>query len=103
MSKKDIHYFRAKFLDEKVPHTLQEYLTMARKALPTAADREQQFGGEDGIQRLWNQQHVRGNLLCGMFHSWEKGKNQLIITKKEKVSEYPVAAKPAPAGGSDGG
>ncbi len=92
---KDLLYHRAVFLipTEK---TLQEHVDSAWKKLGFASQRAQKIGGDEDNVRLWNKRHDRGLLLCGMFHSYEIGRSQLVIQVQEEVVEYPIVATDPP-------
>lgn len=92
---KDILYKHANFLNP-TNKTLQEHLLAARKTLRLARNREQKFGEDQDIVRVWNASVKRGLLACGMFHSWENGRSQLILAMKVDAEEYPVVAADPP-------
>lgn len=92
---KDLLYHRAIYL-RKTGKTLQQYLDSAWQKLGYASDRAQKFGEDDDNVRLWNKRANRGLLLCGMFHSYEHGRSQLVIQVKDNVVEYPIVATDPP-------
>jgi hypothetical protein len=91
---KDLLYTNAEFL--KKAKSLQAMLEGAYVKLSFASDREQRRGDDDEDVRLWNMKMKRGLLTCGMFHSWENGRSQLVVQVKEKVPIYQVRAATAP-------
>lgn len=79
----DLLYHRATFL-KKTDKTLQEHVNAASQKLGFASERAQKFGEDEDSVRLWNKRVNRGLLLCGMFHSYERGRSQLVIQVTEK-------------------
>ncbi len=92
---KDLLYHRATFLQD-TDKTLQQHLDSVWAKLGYASAREQKFGGDNDSVRLWNRRTDRGLMLCGLFHSWEHGRSQLVIQVKEGVAEYAVVATNPP-------
>lgn len=92
---KEILYKHAEFL-KPTGRTLQQHLLAAREKLHLAKHREQKFGEHADLVRVWNKSVKRGLLQCGMFHSFEHGRSQLILAMQENVEEYPVVATEAP-------
>lgn len=92
---KDLVYKRAEFL-KSTGKTLQQHLEGAWQLLPHAAKRAQKMTADEDNIRLWNKRAKRGLLMCGMFHSWERGRSQLVIQLQDEVEEYPIMATEPP-------
>jgi hypothetical protein len=92
---KELIYKRAEFA-AKTGKTLQQHLNAAWDTLKFAGPRQQKLGHDGEDVRLWNRKVKRGLLTCGMFHSWEHGRSQLVISVTENVSEYQIVATEPP-------
>lgn len=92
---KDLIYHQAVFL-KKPSKNLQKLLEGAHVKLGFASQRAQKFGNDEDNIRLWNKRVDRGLLLCGMFHSYERGRSQLVVQVQDKVAEYPIVATDPP-------
>ncbi len=93
---KDLLYKHADFL-KPTGKTLQQHLLNAREKLRLAKDREQKFGDDADLVRVWNRGLKRGLLACGMFHSFEHGRSQLVLAMQDNAEEYPILAAESPA------
>src|SRR4051812_27986662 len=93
---KELHYKHAEFLGEKPHKTLQELLSDALIAMPNAENRAQQIDNGGDMIRVWNRHAARMLMNCGMFHSYEKGRIQLLLAMKPSVAEYEIIATSAP-------
>ena len=94
-SEKTIHYKHARFLNG-TSKTLQAHIDNARKAKKNASERAQKLDNDTDQVRIWNGYTKNGLLTCGMFHSYEIGKSQLILAVKDDVEEYPITAATPP-------
>jgi hypothetical protein len=94
-AQKDLVYKEATFLNAP-GKTLQEMLLAARRKLKFAAQREQRHGTDNDSARVWNSTTKCGNLTCGMFHTYEHGRSQLILGVADDVEEYDVLSSLAP-------
>ena len=92
---KELIYKRAEF-GKKTGKTLQQHLEGAFKTLSLAGQRAQKLGHDGEDVRLWNLKRQRGLLTCGMFHSWEHGRSQLVVNVDDKATEYQVIASDPP-------
>ena len=101
-SPKEIRYQHADFLKD-TGRTLQHHLDAARARLKLASQRAQKLSDDEDNVRLWNKRSTRGLLTCGMFHSYEHGRSQLVIEMQEGAEEYSLeAAEPPKAKGKNG-
>ena len=97
--KKVILYKRATFL-APTGKTLQDHVKDARRVLTLASQRALKDGEGDEHVRIWNSRADRGLTTCGMFHSYEAGKSQMILDVADGAEEYSVvAAAPSSAKG----
>jgi hypothetical protein len=94
-SPKEIRYQHARFLKEP-GKTLQQHLDAARTRLKFASQRAQKLSEDEDNVRLWNKRSARGLLTCGMFHSYERGRSQLVIEMQESAEEYRLEAADPP-------
>src|SRR5450631_3691068 len=71
-------------------------LLAARRKLKFAIQREQRHGVDNDSARVWNSTTKCGHLTCGMFHTYEHGRSQLILGVADDVEEYDVLSSLAP-------
>ena len=92
---KEIVYKEAYF--QTAPEkALQEMLIETRKQLRLASEREEKLGVDKDSSRLWNSTAQCGHLTCGMFHTYESGRSQLIIGISDDLEEYSLNSSEAP-------
>jgi len=92
---KDLRYQHAFFLKDS-GKTLQQHMDAARARLKLASGRAQKMGNDEDNVRLWNRRSTRGLLTCGMFHSYERGRSQLVIEMNDGAEEYTLEAADPP-------
>ena len=92
---KDLRYQHAHFLKD-TGKTLQQHMDAARAHVKLASNRAQKMGNDEDNVRLWNRRATRGLLTCGMFHSYERGRSQLVIELNDGAEEYTLEAAVPP-------
>lgn len=98
-----LHYRSVAFTVPTSGLSLQQLVTAALGALPNAEQRERKMVGEEKDNELLNSHAVVGPTLCGIFHRWTPGVNQLVVDRiagratwevKEVAPPPPLPATP---------
>lgn len=100
-ARRTLHYRCVNFLPQG-GHNLEQLLRAALDKAPGAESRERNLG--DNIFQVLNTTATVRNTLCGSFHRWVHGQNQLVVDRVKgakiwNISE--VSPPPTPQGGAN--
>lgn len=95
---KRVYLKQAVFLDRKDAPTIQEKLELALKKLHRMGDRKEVLGEDNRHVRSIIYHRTHANMLFGIFASYERGTQQMIVTEDDDAETLTIEQVAPPKG-----